>query len=138
MVDPDESTEEEFFEAIGSAIIAWQHVESRCAYLFAYLLWAYGFGPIAIFYHIKNFSTRIEIMNIAARFTFEHRPNARLKTRWVTLSERLTKASALRNRLAHFEMDESMTPNGWKFSLQPPSSDWSQLNPDQPDNTNGH
>lgn len=136
MIDPNESSSEDFAEAVGEAIIAWQRVEVQCAFLFAHLIWAYGGGAVAVFYYIKNFSTRIEMMNIAARLMFYTRPNKRLNKKWLTLSDRLSKASSLRNRIAHSEIDETMTPTGWKFTMKSPSLDWSQLDPHNPDKWN--
>lgn len=129
MVDPDECSPEEFAEAIGHAIISWQDVEAQSAGLFSHLLGAKGIGASAVFYHIKNNSTRIEMMNIAARFRFHFPHRQKMLAEWKALSQRLLEASSLRNKIAHFEIDEEMTETGWKFTLTPSVFDWSQLDP---------
>lgn len=131
MSDPNEAELEQFAEAVGLAIIQWQDIESRSAHLFSHLLRARSLGAIATVYYIKNFSTRIEMMNIAARFWFMQFDDKSLQKDWKALTERLSQASALRNRIAHFEVDEEMTPSSWKFTLIPPRLDWSQLDPEQ-------
>jgi hypothetical protein len=132
MVDPDESSPEEFAETVGTAILLWQSVEAQAAHLFAHLLASRSAGAMSVFYHIKNFSTRLEMMNIGARFLFYGRGRKRLAKQWAALASRLYEASSLRNRIAHFEIDESITATGWKFTLGPPAFDWSQLTPDDP------
>jgi len=133
MVDPDECEPGEFAEAVGRAVISWQNVESSSAHLFSHLLVARSLGAWGVFYHVKNQSTRIEFLNIAARFLFHSADEKELHEKWKLLSPRLAAASALRNRMAHFEIDETMTPTGWKFTLSPPRLDWSQLDPAQPE-----
>lgn len=133
MTDPNESGPEQFAEAVGLAIIQWQDIESHSAHLFSHLLQARGLGAIASVYYIKNFSTRIELMNIAARFWLMTLDDKSLQRSWKALSERLARASALRNRIAHFEVDEEITPTSWKFTLTPHKHDWSQLEPEHRD-----
>ena len=104
MIDPDECEPEEFAEAVGRAIVSWQHVERSSAHLFSHLLMARGFGAWGVFYHVKNQSTRIELLNIAARFLFHFANEKQMHEKWNALSARLAEASALRNSLAHSQM----------------------------------
>jgi hypothetical protein len=54
-----------FFAAIGAAIIAWQSVEGEMAHLFSYLLASRaGLAASAVFYHIKNNKTRLEMLDM--------------------------------------------------------------------------
>lgn len=133
MSDPDESSPEEFAEAIGRAIIAWHAVEALAANLFSSLLLSPGMGGVAVFYHIKNFKTRLEMMNIAARFLFLGSKNKKLLAKWRTLSRQILTSITLRNRIAHSELSEATTETSWKFWLGPPILDWSQLDPDKMD-----
>ena len=132
MTVPEESSSEEFAEAIGRAVMAWQPVETQCAYTFLQLMVSKSAGAMSVFYYIKNFSTRLETMNIAARFLFYGHGRKRLANEWGRLSQRLQAGSNLRNRIAHYAINESITAIGWKFTLGPPEFDWSQLDPRDP------
>ncbi|MCF3628189.1 hypothetical protein RJ527_08940 [Thalassospiraceae bacterium LMO-SO8] len=130
MSDPNESTEEEFYEAIGGAIIIWQNVERECGHLFAHFLVSHnGLGASGVFYHIKNHSTRLQLLDIAARFLFATHDRDDMRDEWKLLSDRIRDASGLRNRIAHFTVDEELTATGWKFWLKPQPWDLSQYDP---------
>jgi len=127
MSDPDESTDDEFFSAIGVAITLWQNVEADCAFLFESLLATKNGGAAsAIFYHIKNQSTRLELLNIAARFFLTMPEQENMRNEWAALSDRIKEAFSIRNRIAHFVVDETMTPTAWKFELKPQLLDFGQ------------
>lgn len=67
MAGPEECTSEEFSAAVGDTVIAWQKVEASSAHFFAHLLASRSsFGAIGCFYHVNNFSTRLDLMGIAA------------------------------------------------------------------------
>lgn len=130
MSNPDESTEGEFFEAIGVAVVIWQDVEGECARLFHHLLVSNN-GPAAYatFYHIKNQSTRLELLNIGAKFLFILPEQSEFRNEWARLAGRIKEAFGLRNKIAHSMIDETMTPTAWKFELKPQSSDFGHWDP---------
>lgn len=124
----DEASPDEFAAAIGRSIISWQHVERECAILFGHLLRAgNGMGAIAAFYRITNFSTRVELLEISARFYMSGvHPHSEAEA-WAKLLNRLISANSLRNRIVHYEVNEEMGEAGWIFTLAPHSFDWSSM-----------
>jgi len=128
MIHPDEASPEDFAASIGRAIISWQHVERECAVLFCRLMRAgNGMGAIAAFYHITNFSTRAELLEISARFYMagvHPHPEA---AAFSQLQSRLILANSMRNRIVHSEVNEEMTETGWIFTLAPHMFDWSKM-----------
>jgi hypothetical protein len=133
--NPDGRDEEEFYAAIGAAVMNWQAVESEMAYVFGHLLASRaGIAATGVFYHIKNNKTRLEILDIAARLGLGFgSPKAKsLLAEWRTLSTRLTSATALRNKIAHSQVEEELTQGGWKFGLRAPTDDYSRFDPDNP------
>lgn len=128
------SSAEEFAEAVGRAIIAFQSVESRAANLFAWLLGA-GVGASAVFYHIGNFTTRIQMMDIAARWMLIGDERLGMMEDWKKLRTRLYEVNDLRNRIAHSEIRESYSfeEEEFAFTLHQPFMDWSRLDPLDPE-----
>jgi len=134
LYDP-EKRENAFYCAIGTAVMGWQAVESQMAYVFTHLLVSRsGFAASAVFYHIKNNKTRLEILDIAARLGLGLRsPKAKaLLSEWQALSKRLKSATDLRNKIAHSMVEDEITNMGCKFSLRPPGDDFSRFDPENP------
>ena len=131
--DPEESEPQNFAAAIGWAIVTWQQVEMQQANLFAHLLASRaGLAASAVFYTVKNHSTRLELMKVAAKWLFMMKgPRKRkvLEGEWGSLLARMKEASNLRNRIAHFELDEEMTATGWRLKLRRSRSDFSHIDP---------
>jgi hypothetical protein len=93
-----------FFAAIGAAIIAWQSLEGEMAHLFSHLLASRaGLAASAVFYHIKNNKTRLEMLDIAARISLGFKDRGDLLAEWQALSKSVANASRLRNQIAHSE-----------------------------------
>jgi hypothetical protein len=132
---PDEAPEETFFAAVGAAVSMWQAVEREMANVFPQLLACKaGFAGSAILYHIKNNKTRLEILDIAAKFSLGFDPKyEKLFSEWQGLSSRLSDATELRNKIAHFQIDEEMGIENWIWTLPPPRDDYSRFQPDKPE-----
>jgi hypothetical protein len=123
-----------FFAAIGAAIIAWQSVEREMAHLFSHLLASRaGFAASAVFYHIKNNKTRVEMLDIAARISFGFSDREDLLAEWQSLSKSVINASRLRNQIAHSDVEDELTVKGLEYKLLPPSFDYSRLDPSNPE-----
>lgn len=123
-------TEDEFVAAIGRTIVAYQHLEVTTSALFANLLGARNeVGARGAFYQIVNYSTRIQMMDVAARFLHLAEPEGKLHKRWEAISSRLWAASNLRNRIAHGELGEVSNEYGSTFILRQPIMDFSRLDP---------
>jgi hypothetical protein len=119
-----------FFAAIGAAIVAWQSVEREMAHLFSHLLASRaGLAASAVFYHIKNNKTRLEMLDIAARISLGFTDRGDLLAEWQALSKSVANASRLRNQIAHSEVDDKLTETGFEYKLQQPSFDYSRLDP---------
>ena len=129
--DPKASTEREFLEAVGRAVVEWQSVEVVSSGLFFILLQARNqAGASALFWRIGNFAMRIEMLDIAAKYLFapSKRPDE-LPKRWDGLRARLYSASDLRNRIAHSEIGEEDSGRRTAFKLRAPLLDWSRVDP---------
>lgn len=130
-VDPNESTGSEFAEAVGRAVIAFTRVETTAANLFSALLKsANPLGAAAVLWRVGNFSMRVELMDVAAKWLFgTFQITGELPARWEALRTRMYAASDLRNRLAHSEVYEDMTEDAFKYTLRQPLLDFSRLDP---------
>jgi hypothetical protein len=123
-----------FFAAIGAAIIAWQSVEREMAHLFSHLLASRaGLAASAVFYHIKNNKTRLEMLDIAAKISLGFKDRGDLLAEWQALSKSVANASRLRNQIAHSEVEDKLTEAGFEYKLQQPSFDYSRLDPSNPE-----
>src|SRR5512140_3323362 len=82
--DPNVSTEERFAEDVGRAVIAFQHVETASSALFCELLKSSNpMGARAVFYRLNNFATRIDLMDLSARWLFKiYGDDGALLKRW--------------------------------------------------------
>ena len=126
----DLCTETEFHEAVGRAIIHFQNLETATSTLFGALLGARNeVGARAAFYTLQNNATRIQLMDVAARWLVFVRGGKKLRKRWEDVRDRLREASALRNRVAHSDLNTTRYPTGTEYSLVNPFMNWSRLEP---------
>jgi hypothetical protein len=104
------------------------------AHLFSHLLASRaGLAASAVFYHIKNNKTRLEMLDIAARISLGFKDRRDLLAEWQALSKSVANASRLRNQIAHSEVEDKLTETGFEYKLQQPSFDYSRLDPSNPD-----
>jgi hypothetical protein len=91
-----------FYMAIGSAITAWQFVETAlCAVFCKVSVCQDDKVACAIFYTVRDFAQKLDICRSAARLSLAGSP---LMDEFNTLRRRLRDASELRNALAHFHV----------------------------------
>jgi hypothetical protein len=122
----DACTEKQFFEAVGRVIVGFQDLEGEMSSLFVALMAARNdIGARAAFYHLQNNATRIQLMDIAARWLELVDRRGRLRKRWEGVRDRLREASDLRNRVAHSNYYDF----GPKRALTKPLMDLSRLEP---------
>lgn len=121
------ATEAQFFEALGRAVVAWQGVEVSSSALFAVLLQAGNeAGARALLDRVGNFSMRVELMDIAAKYLLAFSDDVGdLPKRWEAIRGRLYSSSDLRNRLAHSELGEDSAG----LKLRPSLFDLSRVDP---------
>lgn len=119
---PTSSTAAEFAEAVGRAVLAWQHVELRCAHLYVWLLDARNAqGALASFHAVHSQNVRTMMLKTAAHYLLQSPEFEDLGEDFETLMDNLGEYSRLRNRLTHSEVAEEMTEAGWSFQLKAPA-----------------
>lgn len=96
-----EEERQAFYFSIGFAISQWAHVEAALARAFGQLVLAGDrFAANAAFFAAINFSTKLEMIDAAAKAHFLTRPE--LFAEWSALSNKTLLKSKIRNALAHF------------------------------------
>ena len=121
---PAASTAAEFAEAVGRAVLAWQHVELRCAHLYVWLLDARNAqGALASYHAVHSQNVRTMMLKTAAHYLLQSPDFEDLSEDFEALAENLGDCSRLRNRLTHSEVAEEMTEAGWSFQLKAPAAE---------------
>ena len=99
----------EFYEAVGRALSAWQPIEIHLALLFVGLLGARSFkAAFASFGTVANLNTRMQMLEAAANATLDGEE----AKAFAQFLQQVRKASANRNKLAHWMYNAVVDDDG--------------------------
>ena len=101
MIGGDIKRENDFHQALGEALAAWQWVEGAAFAIYAAFMRGAKRQLVSVsFHHIQSFDSRIQLLDRCAYFILPK--GSVLSAKWVSLKKRLEGFTKQRNQIVHF------------------------------------